>query len=198
MPWLALHNGRLWAVNVGNPDTFRQRVAFRGVQGMPSQEQDRVLPAALRAWAETLPELAADVVVDADLTRPYLHVSVAVAPDRLGLLRSRVWEWAYEAGLLDEERQDIVMATDEALSNAMEHAFPAGNGELTLFAARDRLARAVHVIVSDNGTWAAPLSRAAGRGMGLAMMDQLADVFDLHHDERGTTVVLRWASQASV
>ncbi|SMD24971.1 ATP-binding protein [Kibdelosporangium aridum] len=164
---------------------------------MQPQEPGRLPPTAVWTWAESLPDLAADVVTDADLTQPYLHVPVEVLPSRLAPLRSRVLDWTYAVGLLEHERQDIVMATDEALSNAMEHAFPDGMGKLTLFAARDRLARAVHVVVSDNGTWAAPLSPSAGRGMGLAMMDRLADVFDLHHDERGTTVVLRWSRRAN-
>lgn len=163
---------------------------------MPAEDRGR-LPAALVQWAETLPVVAADVITDADLIEPYLYVRATVAPSQLALFRSRVQEWTWDVGLLDEDRQDIVMATDEALANAVEHAFADRAGTVTLFAARDRLARAVHVIVSDNGTWSEPPAEAGNRGRGLSMMDRLADVVDVHHDERGTTVVLSWARRAN-
>jgi anti-sigma regulatory factor (Ser/Thr protein kinase) len=150
----------------------------------------------LREWAETLPEVAADVVTDADFTEPYLYVRVTMAPTQMALLRSRVLEWTRAVGLLEDDQQDIVMAADEAIANAIEHAFSDTAGTVTLFAARDGLARAVHVIVSDNGTWQEPPAEVGNRGRGLSMMDRLADVFDLHHDENGTTVVLSWARRA--
>ncbi|ONI89034.1 hypothetical protein ALI144C_05955 [Actinosynnema sp. ALI-1.44] len=161
------------------------------------REQNGSVPAAVLGWSRALPDLACDVVTDADFSKPYLYDQAGVLPGRLVLLRSRVLEWAHAVGLLEHDREDVVMAADEALSNAMEHAFPDGGGNVTLFAARDRLARAVHVVVSDNGTWSVPLGHSRGGGMGLVMMDRLADVFDLHHDERGTTVVLRWARRAN-
>ncbi|CAM3825820.1 ATP-binding protein [Kibdelosporangium persicum] len=163
---------------------------------MQRHEHGGPLPAPLRAWAATLPDLAGDVVTDADLSEPYLHLSAPATPSQLAPIRDRVLEWTYAVRLLEDERQDIVMATDEAVSNAVRHAYHHESGMVTVFAACDRLARAVHVVVSDDGTWSAPSGTGNG-GRGLEMMDALSDVFDLHHDARGTTVVLRWARRAN-
>jgi serine/threonine-protein kinase RsbW len=159
--------------------------------------EDHRHPPSLAVWASSLPPLAADVVTDADLTTPYLYLVLGTSASRLAALRSRVSDWAYELGLPTEEREDIVMAVDEAVSNVVRHAFPAKPGMVTLFAARDKLAHAVHVTVSDRGTWRTVLDDSGVQRLGLRMMDQLADVFDVHHDDEGTTVVMRWSLPSS-
>lgn len=161
-----------------------------GVGAMEDDEDDEGSLPPLHEWARTLPQLAADVVTDADLAVPYLYIAVGVAPSRLAAVRSRLSHWADDLGVPSDEREDIVMAAEEAVSNVIMHA---KSGTATLFAARDNLGRAVHVIVRDEGVWSAPSDDSVMRGHGMRMMDGLADVFDLHHDDTGTTVVLRWS-----
>jgi anti-sigma regulatory factor (Ser/Thr protein kinase) len=163
-----------------------------GVHAMRAEDDQGGFP-SLETWASTLPALAADVVTDADLNMPYLYLVVTASPSRLAAVRSQLSHWADELGVRTEEREDIVMAVEEAVSNAVMHAFHAAPGAVMLFAARDNLARAVHVIISDGGAWSTPSNDSGLHGRGLRMMDKLADVFDVHHDDAGTTVVLRWS-----
>ncbi|MEV4313546.1 ATP-binding protein [Actinocrispum sp. NPDC049592] len=156
---------------------------------METEEDEESLP-PLPEWAGALPTFAADVVTDADLTAPHLYVAVRAEPSRLATVRSLLSRWADDLGVPPEEREDLVMAVEEAVSNTIKHAEP---GAVALFAARDNLARAVHVIVKDGGPWRTPTDDSVRHGRGLRMMDGLADVLDVHHDDTGTTVVLRWA-----
>jgi serine/threonine-protein kinase RsbW len=146
-----------------------------------------------RRWAAALPHLAADVVWDADLTQPHVHFKVPAAPALLSILRDCVRDWTSQIGLAAERSDDIVLAVDEAVANAVEHAYTGGrSGPVVLFAACDRDAHAARVIVSDDGTWQPPAPDSGVRGRGVPLMQTLADEFDLHHDGRGTTVVLGW------
>ncbi|WP_084433747.1 ATP-binding protein [Kibdelosporangium aridum] len=54
--------------------------------------------------------------------------------------------------------QDVVMVAEEAVSNAVEHAYPDRPGTLTMFAACSLAVNAVRIIVSDRGRWRWTLS----------------------------------------
>lgn len=97
-----------------------------------------------------------------------------------------------------EQFDDLVLAVYEMLANAADHAYvdsPTGPGPVRLRARRSRTA--LHLTVSDHGTWrppAAPTSAAdtpAGRGRGLPLIRVL--VLDVHVEAgpAGTTVHLR-------
>jgi serine/threonine-protein kinase RsbW len=151
------------------------------------------VPTRLREWATTLPEFAADVVADSDITRPHIYTQVPASPARLSTVRAQVTDWTRQVGFPPEQGQDIVLAADEAVSNAVEHAYPGTSGTLTLFAACNRLARVARLIVADNGLWLPPSADPGFRGRGLAMMEKLAHVFKLWHTQHGTTVLLGWS-----
>jgi serine/threonine-protein kinase RsbW len=147
----------------------------------------------LLAWARLLPGVAAGVVGKADLAQPHLYVAMDPAPAQLGAIRGRIAEWSSAIGLSRDQSDDVVLAVDEAVANSIEHAFDSGEaGTITVFAAGDLRRDAAHVVVADTGTWQAPPADPGTRGRGLYLMNLLSDLFDLHHDSRGTTVVLRW------
>jgi anti-sigma regulatory factor (Ser/Thr protein kinase) len=147
----------------------------------------------LPQWAGTLPRRAAGVVAKADLAQPHLYVTMDPSPAQLGVIRAQITEWASAVGLSLDQSDDVVLAVDEAVANAIEHAFESGEtGTITVFAAGDLRHDAAHVVVADTGTWQPPPADPGTRGRGLYLMNVLSDQFDLHHDRRGTTVVLRW------
>jgi serine/threonine-protein kinase RsbW len=98
-----------------------------------------------------------------------------------------------QVGFPTAQQQDIVLAADEAVSNAVDHAYPESPGTFTLFAAYTNLADAVRIIVSDHGSWRQPSFDPGFRGRGVALMERLAHVFRLVHSPHGTTVVLGWS-----
>jgi anti-sigma regulatory factor (Ser/Thr protein kinase) len=151
------------------------------------------VPARWSGWTATLPRFAAEAVSASDITRPYLFFQVEATSHQVSAVRAAVKNWIRQVSFPAVQADDVVLAADEAISNATEHAYPDARGTLTLFAACNRLARAVRIIVSDHGQWRPPPADPGVRGRGLAMMEKLAQVFRLEHGPHGTTVLLGWS-----
>jgi serine/threonine-protein kinase RsbW len=158
-------------------------------------EQGADVPVArppLPAWAATLPAPAAKIIYDADLSKPNLYLPMPAAPVRLRTLRAEMSDWAAASGATDDQREDIILAVNEAAANSIEHAYRGRAGLLTVFAGYGSGTGLTHVIVSDYGEWRVPPADPGFRGRGLAIIKEIAPVFELHHDQYGTTVVLGW------
>jgi len=84
---------------------------------------------------------------------------------------------------------DILLAAGEATSNAIEHAYHGGEGEVSLYAYRrpDRLV----IEVRDRGAWSIEKSDDRGRGFGI--MRALVDAVSIESTKSGTAVVLEIA-----
>lgn len=149
-------------------------------------------PVRLSAWAETLPAFAAEMVTDSDLTKPHIYAELPATAEQAGVARTRITDWASRSGLSGLLVQDMVLASDEAMSNAIEHAYSGVPGTVTLFAACSSGHDQAKIIVADRGVWRPPTADPGFRGRGLAMMEKLAAVFRLKHSANGTTVVLGW------
>jgi anti-sigma regulatory factor (Ser/Thr protein kinase) len=90
-------------------------------------------------------------------------------------------------GLPHDELDDLVLATAEAASNAIEHATVP---ELPFFDVCTEVAEVrARIVVQDHGRWRTPTA-GGDRGRGLQMVGMLADA-TLTVGARGTTVVLR-------
>jgi serine/threonine-protein kinase RsbW len=147
------------------------------------------------AWVRTLPGAARDRVSHVDLSAPYVYLDLPALAQELPGARAQLRRWSQAVHLTAELVEDVVLAVDEALANAVEHAYepPAGRpSTVTVFAGRLTPDPQVYVVVSDAGHWRLPPVHAGVRGRGVAMMKALADHFDLHHNENGTTVLLGW------
>jgi anti-sigma regulatory factor (Ser/Thr protein kinase) len=133
-------------------------------------------------------EPADDVVVLAARLAPVperLSDSWPADPQVLVTIRQHLRRWLRAQGASEEETNDIVVATQEACTNAVEHAYRPGDEsfrvEATCTAGR------VRITVSDQGQWRPPRGTYGGRGLG--MMRQLMEV-DVRHGSTGTVVVL--------
>lgn len=152
---------------------------------------------SLQEWGLTLPSVAAKVVAEADLTQPHVYLRFTADPGKLGVARHEMLRWADELDLSGDLVQDIVLAIDEATTNAVEHAYVNRTGPVTVFAAGDRSRHHAWTVVSDCGRWRPPRTESRGekvslRGRGLLLMAALADEFDVTSTVGGTTVVLGW------
>jgi anti-sigma regulatory factor (Ser/Thr protein kinase) len=110
---------------------------------------------------------------------------------QLAAIRAEVHRRLAALGLPEDTEQDLVLAVNEAVTNAIEHAYrPAGAGgdvELGFWLADGHL----HIAVVDHGTWREPPVGPRERGFGLGLMDRLVAGVAVHHDADGTRVVLR-------
>lgn len=97
--------------------------------------------------------------------------------------RERVGGWLTAARWPEDERDAIVYAVSEAVSNAAEHAYPPGSSGRVVVAARIEDAvrdgagptRQVRVSVRDEGRWRLAPLVDEGRRRGLLLMAALMD-----------------------
>ncbi len=126
---------------------------------------------------------------------PTIHVDTfASAKDQFAPARDRLRTWLDRIGAPEATAADIVLATNEAWTNAAAH----GNQWRS-----ERLVRVeaglshgtVVVAVSDSGQWRPPVSvnTEEQRNRGHAIMATLADDVTTEPDDRGTTVTLRFS-----
>jgi anti-sigma regulatory factor (Ser/Thr protein kinase) len=107
----------------------------------------------------------------------------------LASVRQALRRWLRARGATDDEIADITVASQEACTNAVEHAYGPGARSFTVEATcRDGVVR---ITVCDDGSWRPP--RGANRGRGLTMMRALMHRVDVRHTDEGTVVVLERA-----
>jgi PAS domain S-box-containing protein len=119
----------------------------------------------------------------APLTMEFVADTRHLAPSRAAL-RS----WLTQAGVKTSQIQDVLIATGEAVANAIEHGHrdrPDGTVSLHAIAVVDRL----QVTVTDTGAWKQPHEIAkVRRGRGITLMRDLMEHCAIHSNEAGTTV----------
>jgi PAS domain S-box-containing protein len=126
----------------------------------------------------TLPDTALRMELEVNGDEPSLRA-----------FRGTLRRWLAAAGSQPEELQDITMAANEAIQNAIEHGH--GLTRRAVEVVLDRADGAIEVIVRDHGSWRAP--RESARGRGLPLMRALMDSVDVDPGAAGTTVTLRRA-----
>lgn len=118
---------------------------------------------------------------------------VPARSDELTGLRHGLTSWARGQRVPTDTVQSIELACYEAMANVAEHAYGGGDGELRLTATAhpDRL----DVVVSDRGQWRAEDHDARAidaSGMGLTLIQRLADRADIETSQGGTVVSMTW------
>lgn len=116
-----------------------------------------------------------------------LDLTVPADPRVLRPIRQSLRRLASDIGL-DRERSDaLVVAAGEAVSNAIEHAYPEARGPIHLRARRD--GGVLVVEVRDHGQWRRTAT-GGHRGHGLQLMRAFMDGVDIEATAVGTTVRL--------
>ena len=93
---------------------------------------------------------------------------------------------------------DVVLAVNEAVSNAVVHAYSPATAfdtvDVTLRAAGDTL----RIEVVDHGRWRRPSLESTRGGLGIPMMNRLMDVVFIHYDPRelGWSPTTHWPEGA--
>lgn len=129
-----------------------------------------------------------------------LHFELApdlVAPS---IARDRFERWLRDLRWPSAQREDLVLALSEAVSNSIEHGYQihagparqalgAGTIEVrarVLVEAND--VRRIALTVRDHGRWREPVAPARFRGHGLSIIRACADRFSINGDATGTTL----------
>jgi anti-sigma regulatory factor (Ser/Thr protein kinase) len=120
------------------------------------------------------------------------QVEIPADPGCLSVLRHDFGDWLDGLALDEDDAYGLLLAVNEAVSNAVEHAYgprgdPAGTVRLTAGLGRDGTVR---VVVADRGRWRTPPAALTSRGRGLLLMRESVDQVLVDRAESGTTVVL--------
>ncbi|MGC4763189.1 SpoIIE family protein phosphatase [Micromonospora sp. DT46] len=124
------------------------------------------------------------------LPQPLAPLHVTLPADRTALrpMRRHLSDWLVRIGAGELDASDLVHAAGEAVTNAVDHAYPSGTpGTFTLHGTLDHQG-VVHVTCADQGRWRPPVADPGGRGRGLTMIRGLVDRAEVSHTEAGTTV----------
>lgn len=122
-----------------------------------------------------------------------------VAPS---IARDRFDRWLHDLRWPDAQREDLVLALSEAVSNSVEHGYGVhegpprqalGAGTVEVRArvrAEANGARRIALTVRDHGRWREPVAPARFRGHGLNIIRACADELSIDGDATGTTLTL--------
>jgi PAS domain S-box-containing protein len=113
-------------------------------------------------------------------------MALGANPRELATLRRAIADWAMRAGASAETCEDLVLAVNEAVANAMEHAYGPGDARVEVAARRSGLG-ALAVQVRDFGHWRAGRPNDGG-GRGLTLIRNLMDDVTVDTTPDGTIV----------
>jgi serine/threonine-protein kinase RsbW len=119
-----------------------------------------------------------------------LHRRMPAGAGEITELRQLLTTWAAGTPLTRTEREDLVLATYEAMANVIEHAYhDQATGSVDVRATH-RPGVGVTVVVADRGRWRTP-GEPGNRGRGLRIIRALAST-EVEHGPDGTTVTMHW------
>ncbi len=100
-------------------------------------------------------------------------------PEAVGIIRQRVASKAATLGAETDVLERMRLAVTEAVTNVVVHAYrePAEPGDVTVVAQHED--SGMTVVVSDDGMGLLPRVDSPGLGLGLGLMAQVTDDFDI-------------------
>jgi anti-sigma regulatory factor (Ser/Thr protein kinase) len=128
-----------------------------------------------------------------DMTAAPLRWEVPATPDQVAPLRRLARSFAVQHGFGSVRADDVALAVSEALTNVVLHAYRDGGaaGQMCLVAAGNT-GGWVDFEITDEGVGVVPNASSPGLGLGISIMRQLSDAFDLGGGASGGRVRLRF------
>jgi anti-sigma regulatory factor (Ser/Thr protein kinase) len=117
--------------------------------------------------------------------------------DQLGPMRRSIAQWARGVGADEETVESIVLATDEALSNVVGHAYPDLTGDFELRAEYVSESGRIEITIRDHGRAKRPTEPDIHHGRGIPLIFALADQADIMPSAKGTSVRMSWRVSAT-
>ncbi|MGW4113322.1 ATP-binding protein [Actinosynnema sp. NPDC004786] len=109
---------------------------------------------------------------------------------QLSAVRAQLDAWLSAEGLSEDDRYDLLLAVNEAASNAVEHAYGPDQQGVVHIHAEAGPDGGVRVVITDYGGWRVPPPVLSARGRGLLLMRENVDEVLVDRRPDGTTVTL--------
>lgn len=123
-------------------------------------------------------------------TEEVLDLTLPAEPESVRTARHRLRRWLDRCGAGADLTADLLLAANEACTNAVVHAYgPQGRDTFRVTAGQQ--GGRVLIRVADHGSWRTPRGSEGGRGLNL--IEQLVDSLDVEHTSGGTTVTMKTA-----
>ena len=126
-----------------------------------------------------------------------LHLLRRSSSDAIPETRHVLRSWLQQNAVSPDDTFDILLATTEAYTNSVRHAYGLAQGTVEIEArlTRDRF----EVAVRDRGTWKSGASRTKGdESRGITIMQKLMDDVQIHSDAQGTQTRMRRALKVPI
>jgi anti-sigma regulatory factor (Ser/Thr protein kinase) len=120
------------------------------------------------------------------MARP-LHLTLSADPSEATKLRNELRGWMSEAGINGPTGHDVVLAVDEAFSNAIQHPINRASQEITI--SGDIFEQRLIVRIADKGRWQTSVDPTRAH-YGHHLMDKLMDRVEIDQHHTGTIVTL--------
>ena len=117
--------------------------------------------------------------VDDERPRDPLRIALPALPESAADARQAVSMWARNVRLTEQERNDLLLAVSEAVTNVIRHAHPAGPEDAAFRLSAEVGSERVQVVVTDDGVGLGAGSPNPGLGMGLPLLGTLTDTLML-------------------
>jgi serine/threonine-protein kinase RsbW len=120
----------------------------------------------------------------------HLRDTYPAVAESVGAARGALVRFAAQAGLSTERLESVRLATSEALTNAVRHAYPdrVGSIHITAAVARDELC----ILIADDGCGLRPHLPRRGLGLGLTLIASLCDELQIATCASGGTELCLW------
>jgi serine/threonine-protein kinase RsbW len=122
-----------------------------------------------------------------EIDAPDLELTLPARPENVAVARHAIGGFADVLDVPDQTLADVKLAVTEACTNVVVHAYPDGEGPITLRATvEDGVLR---VVVVDRGRGILPRADSPGLGLGLPLIATLAESLELGTGEDNETEV---------
>jgi serine/threonine-protein kinase RsbW len=116
-----------------------------------------------------------------------LNETYAATPESVAVARTRLADFAAAAGATADQVDAVRLATSEAITNAVVHAYRGDPGLIYVNAAL--VSGELWILISDDGCGLEPRADRPGLGLGLGLISQLGDDFAIVSRASGGTEV---------
>lgn len=122
-------------------------------------------------------------------TTAELHLIAPATPPAAPRFRRRLDSWLAELGMDTAHTAALHLAVTEAVTNAIEHAYPPGRPGSVEFHARLTADGEFAGTITDHGSWREPHRGHSYRGRGVALISSTVDHMEIRHPATSGTVV---------